>query len=459
MTEQVPPHDEAAELSILGTVLLAHEATFPSVATLAVDDFFLPHHREAWSAILAVAERRMPVDVISVGDELKARGMWPRFPGGWSTWAVGVAGKVSQPEHIEAHAELVREKATLRKLIELCVEVQVSAYSSQHADDVMGRAREGVARLELRSGQKDSTRLGAALPGVLATIEQRTLGTAVPGVPYGIGALDDILGCAKPGQLILIAARPGEGKSALTGQIQVRAAVGGTPAHLFSAEMLMQEFAERTLAGPSRIPSYQMATGRMTCEEYRKIHDAAGNLYEIPLLVDDRSRTMTQISAKIRKWHAMDVCRTAAGKQPLGIVAIDYLQRIRTEMRKGETRDQELGRISSDLKSLAMELQIPIIAVAALSRAGEKRGGPPVLSDLRECGNLEYDADVVIFIYRNIPAEDAKARRQPGPAELIVAKHRGGPTGVADVYWNSPLMEWTGLDQHSESPGNYQDRE
>jgi Replicative DNA helicase len=455
MTEQVPPHDEAAELSVLGTVLLAFDKAFPPLATLAIDDFFLPHHREAWSAILAVAERRQPVDLISVGAELSARGMVPRFPGGWEAWAVGVASKVSAPEHVEAHGQMVRDKATLRRLVELCVEVQTVSYSGQQAEEALTLAREGVARLELQSGQKDSIRLGEALGGALATIEQRTLGNISPGVSYGLEALDNLLGGAKPGQLIIVAARPGMGKSALVEQVLIKAARRGTPGHLFSLEMLMQETVERALASPSRVPSYMMAMGRVNVEEWKQIQAAGGKLYEIPLWVDDRSRSLGRIVAKIHKWHAMEVAK----KAPIGLVAIDYLQRIRTDGRKTENRDQEIGRISAELKSLAMELQIPIIAVAALSRATEKRGGPPMLGDLRECGNLEYDADVVIFIHRDIPVEDQKARREPGPAELIVAKHRGGPTGVADVYWNAPLMEFTALDSHREPPANYQDRE
>jgi replicative DNA helicase len=457
---QIPPHDEAAELSVLGTVLLSFDASFAPVATLAVDDFFVPHHREAWAAILAVAERRVPVDVISVGDELKSRGMLPRFPGGWSTWAVGAAGKVSAPEHIEAHAEIVHDKATLRRLIALCTEVQASAYSGQQADEVMGVAREGLARLELQSGQKDSLRLGEALGDALATIEQRTLGKTSPGISYGLEALDDILGGAKPGQFILVAARPGMGKSAKVQQVLTHAATkGGVPSHLFSLEMLMQETVERALAGPSRVPAYLMGMGRLDVEQWQHIQSAGGKLYDLPLWVDDRSRSLGRIVAKIHKWHAMEVAK----KAPIGLVAIDYLQRVRTEGRKTENRDQEIGRISAELKSLAMELHIPIIAVAALSRETEKRRGPPMLSDLRECGNLEYDADVVIFIHRDIPLEDQKARRESGPAELIVAKHRGGPTGVADVFWNAPLMEFAALDTYHEPPHdrppNWQHRE
>lgn len=448
--DRLPPHDEAAELSILGSVLLAFDKCFPAVATLAVDEFFLPHHREAWAAILAVVARRMPVDLISVGDELTARGTAPRFPGGWQAWAVGAASTVAAPEHIDSHAGIVRDKATLRKMIALCAEVQALAYSSQQAGDVMACAREGVAALELRSGDKDSIRLGDALGGVLDVIEERTAGTRSPGVSYGLDALDAILGAAKPGQLILVAARPGEGKSALVEQIAVGAALAGHPAHLFSLEMLIQELAERALSGPSRVPSYQMANGKLTHDDWKAIQKAGGKLADAPLWVDDQSRTLTQILAKTRKWHAIEARKEGV---PLGIMAVDYIQRIAIDSRKGETRDLEIGRVGRELKSLAMELQIPVIAVAALSRAVERRGGRPMLGDLRECGSLEYEADVVIFIYRDIPPEDQKARRLPGPGELGVSKHRGGPTGVADVYWNSPLMAWQPLEKNYEDPG------
>lgn len=446
---QVPPHDEAAELSVLGTSLVAPAEALPLLSGLRVDDFFAPEHREAWAAMLAVVARKMPVDLLAVGDELKARGSWQRFPGGWQTWALDCARHATAPEMAEQHAKIVGQKATLRRLIALCVEVQAAAYSSNDLEDIMGRARRGVAALELQSTDKDSIRLGDALCDVLGTIEQRTLGNVQPGTSYGLEALDAILGGAKPGQLILIAARPGEGKSALLEQVLVRAALGATPGHLFSMEMLMQELAERALSGPSRVSAHAMGNGKLTVDDWRAIQRAGGKLAEIPLWVDDRSRHIGQIVGKIRKWHA---------SSPGGIAGLDYLQRVTMDQRRGESRDVEIGRVSAELKALAMELQIPIVAVVALSRAVEKRGGPPVLSDLRECGTLEYDADVVIFPYRDIPPEDQKARRLPGPAQLIVGKHRGGPAGVADVYWNSPLMEWASLDSHA-SPPSWHERD
>jgi replicative DNA helicase len=444
-----PPHDEAAELSVLGTSLVAPAEALPLLSGLRVDDFFVPAHREAWAAMLAVLARKMPVDVLAVGDELKARGMWQRFPGGWQTWALATARHVTAPEVAEAHARIVAQKATMRRLIALCVEVQAAAYSSNDLEDIMGRARRGVAALELLASDKDSIRLGAALGDVLGTIEQRTLGNVKPGISYGLPALDDILGGAKPGQLILIAARPGEGKSALLEQVLVKAALRDIPGHLFSMEMLMQELAERALSAPSRVSAHAMATGKLTVDDWRAIQGAGGKLADAPLWVDDRSRHVGQIVGKIRKWHA---------STPGGLVGIDYIQRVTMDQRKGESRDLEIGRVGAELKALAMELQIPIIAVAALSRAVEKRGGPPLLSDLRECGTLEYDADVVIFPYRDIPPEDQRARREPGPAQLIVGKHRGGPTGVADVYWQSPLMEWASLDSHA-SPPSWHDKD
>ena len=450
MTDQTPPHDEAAELSVLGTILVTPDAALPLLSSLRHDDLFVPCHREAWAAVLAVVARRMPVDVLAVGDELKARGVWQRFPGGWQTWSTDCARHATAPEVAEQHARIVAQKATLRRLISLCVEVQAAAYSTNDLEDVLGRARRGVAALEMQSTDKDSIRLGDALGDVLGAIEQRTLGNIKPGISYGLEALDWILGGAKPGQLILIAARPGEGKSALLEQIAVTAALDGTPGHLFSMEMLMQELAERALSGPSRVAAHAMATGKLTVDDWRAIQGAGGKLAEIPLWVDDRSRHIGQIVGKIRKWHA---------GTPGGLVGVDYIQRVTMDQRRGESRDLEIGRVGAELKALAMELQIPVICVAALSRAVEKRGGPPVLSDLRECGTLEYDADVVIFPYRDIPPEDQKARRLPGPAQLIVGKHRGGPTGVADVYWNSPLMEWAPLDSRHEPPRDYHDHE
>jgi replicative DNA helicase len=197
----------------------------------------------------------------------------------------------------------------------------------------------------------------------------------------------------------------------------------------------------------------------LTPEDWRAVQNGAGKLYRLPFWVDDQSRSINQIAAKLRKWHAVEVSGKKENPEALALGVVDYLQLVKSEGRRNDNRDTELSRVGAELKELAESLKIPIVCVCAMSRAQEKRGGRPILSDLRECGALEYHANVVIFVYRDIPPDEPKRRRESGPGELIVGKNRGGETDVADVYWNAPLMEWAPLDSHHEPPPSHHDRD
>jgi replicative DNA helicase len=452
--ERIPPHDDAAELSVLGSVLLAADKCLPLVGLLAVDDFFLPCHREAWAAILAVHGRQMPVDTISVGDELQARGMAARFEGGWMSWAGVVAGSVSTWHNVGHHAAVVRGRATLRRLITLAAEVQCAAYGVQPVDEVLALAREGVATLEVAGTEKGPEKIGGLLSGALEIISGRTKGTIPIGVPTGIAKLDDTLTMLKPGRLYILGGRPGDGKTALAACIALHAARAGIPSLFFSREMSNQELIERNLALVSRVPAYAIGSGRLQYDDWKSIQAAGNKIYEAKLWLDDRSSTLERITAEARKWHAVEVRgRAPAGERPLGLLVLDYLQLARVaKARPGANREQVVAEMSRAIKELAGELGIPALVLSQLNREAEKRGGRPINSDLRESGALEQDADVIMFVFRDIPPEDQKARRLSGPAEIIIGKHRGGPTGIVEVHFNTQLMQFTGLETYEPEP-------
>lgn len=458
-TKLLPPFDEAAELAVIGSVLLAADKTFTEVSWLPVDAFEMTHHREAWAAIQEVASRRMPIDQLSVGDELRARGMHPRFPGGWLDWVAKAVGSVTVLDHIQHHARIVADKATLRKLIGLCAEVESAAYASQPSSDVLARARDGVATLEVTGPGNGPERIGDLIGGVVNAIEDRAMRKTVAGVPFHIGALSDLLTAWMPAKMYILGGRPGDGKTSFGIEAALHASFAGFPALVFTREAIPSEMVERNLSSVSKVPAYALASGRLEKNQWGCIQNAGETLRPTPLWYDDRSATIDQIVAVSRKWHAMEVRGKSTGRnigpdgRPLGLIVLDYLQLARVaKPRAGANREQVVAEMSRAMKELALELKIPMLVLSQLNRESEKRQDRPLPSDLRESGALEQDADVILFVYRDIPVEDKAARRKPGPAEIIVGKHRGGPTGIAKCWFDTPLMSFRDEDGYLPEP-------
>jgi replicative DNA helicase len=454
---RVPPHSEAAELSVLGTVMLYASDALPLVGELQVDDFFFPCHREAWAAIKSVVERRMPVDVISVGDEIKTLGLDARFKEGWQAWSVQAAASVTVWQNVGGHADVIRKASTLRKLINLAVEIHGAAYGNQPADEVLARAREGVAALEVSGGVTGPEKLESLLGPALDAIDARQRKIVSPGVMTGISELDRKLTGLKPGRLYILGGRPGDGKTALANCIALHAARAGIPVLFFSREMANSELVERGLSLTSKIPAFKIGGGDLDLAAWKKIQAAAGDLVPARLWFDDRSTTIERIVAESRKWHATQV------KAGLGLIVLDYLQLARlTKVRAGANREQVVAEMSRSLKELGGELKVPMLVLSQLNRGAEERGGRPIPSDLRESGALEQDADVILFVYRDIPPENQEDRRKSGPAEIVIGKHRGGPTAIVNVHLNTELMQFTGLEsendeQQPDTRANWQD--
>jgi replicative DNA helicase len=451
--ERTPPHDSDAERAVIGAIVAFGAEALDSLGGFTAGHFFDLCPRETWEAIDAIKHRAdkgrqdLVLNDIVIADELRARGMQGRFQPTPHEWLISCASVAPILEALPSHARVLRDKATLRKLLELAIEIQAMAYGNQHASEVLDRARTAVADLEVDQQDAGPVRVGDVLGEALATIEGRCRNEDDHAVRTRIATLDRILGGMKPDQMIVVAARPGIGKTSLAGNVSLAQSLAGDPVLIFSLEMSLQEIIERELGLQAKISVNRIGSGRLEFSEWRKIQTAAGDIHKAPLYIDDRVQTIESIAATARKWHAKQV--RGNGKR-LASIWIDYAQIADIEESSGgKNREQEVAHISRTVKKLAKQLHCPVVLLSQLNRAVEARGGRPMLKDLRESGAIEQDADVVIFLHRDLPEGDMSAKNKPGPMELIVGKHRNGGVGIADVNWTP---DWMGITAASE-PG------
>jgi replicative DNA helicase len=463
--QRVPPHNLDAEKSVLGAVLIK-PASFDEVATsLQVDDFFQPAHREIFEALLALDRRRQPLDIIAVADELKIRGMLPRLEGGES-YLLALANSVPSAENVLHYARLVREKATLRRLIAACAEVQSTAYGDfGEFEAFLDEAETKIFKVAQQNRRETYTATGELMEEVLHNLEVRTAERkAVTGVATGFTKLDEITAGLQRENLIIVAARPGGGKTSWAINVAMHAALNHKiPSLIFSLEMSKYELMERMLAGEARIDSSKIKRGFLEYADWKnKIHPASGRLAAAPILIDDSSAiSIMEIRAKARRFRSdpryfpppPPVSEGHPPPPPLGLIVVDYLQLARgSGGRKDENRQQEIADISRGLKALAKDLKIPIIAISQLNREVEKREqGKPKLSDLRESGAIEQDADLILFIHREDMAggDTPDAANPTAVAEIIIGKHRNGGTGAVKMTF---IKEYTRFENYADEP-------
>jgi len=420
-----------AEQSVLGALLLSQRAMYGVTIEegLKPTDFFRPHHALIFSAMLELYAESEPIDVLTVTEHLRQRGKLDEAGGRAAIDAL--AGPVPVAGHARQYAQIVREHALMRRLLTAAYEIQASVHEHR-ADprELVEQAERSVLEVAHDDRQKDFRSIEEVLHDELKKLEALSLGdTALTGTPSGFPALDEITGGFQPGNLIVIAARPSMGKSSLVANIAENAAIDHQRAvALFSLEMSETELAQRFVASQGRVQGDLLRKGRVAARDWPKIAQAANKLGQAPLYVDDSSDVgILEIRAKARRLHQ---------QHPLGLIIIDYLQLLRADGRI-ESRVQQVGEMSRGLKILARELEVPVIALSQLSRAVESRNPAiPQLSDLRESGQIEQDADLVAFIYRqeyydrkNAADGDAPSERE-GEADLIIAKHRNGGLGT-----------------------------
>jgi replicative DNA helicase len=452
---RTPPQNLDAERSALGGVLVKPSAIDDLITALVPDDFFVPAHREVFEAMLAIERRRQPIDIISLADELKVRGALPRLEGGES-FLVGLANTVPTAENIEHYVRLVKEKSTLRRLISTCAEVQSRAYGEfGNYEEFLDEAENAIFKVAQQTRKESYSTVGEMMGEVLESIEERARERKeITGVPTGFSKFDHMTSGLQPENLIVVAARPGVGKTSWAVNVAMNAALThGMPVLIFSLEMSKFELMERMLAGEARIDSARLKRGQIEYSDWKnRIYPAGNRIAQAPILIDDSGApSILDIRAKARRFRSdIRYFPTPAenGEKPrLGLIVVDYLQLARgAGGRRDDSREREIADISRGLKALAKDLKIPIIAVSQLNRSLEKREDKrPQLSDLRESGAIEQDADMIVFIHRDEMFNFESAEK--GKAELIVGKHRHGPTGSVPLTF---IREYTRFENYAD---------
>jgi replicative DNA helicase len=434
---RVPPQNLEAEQSVLGAILLDNEAVDQALEILSGDDFYREAHREIFRAMVELADRSHPVDAITLTDALRSRGALETIGG--AAYIAELAACVPTAANIAHYARIVREKAVLRSLASIATDIAGSAYDAPaNVDEFLDQAEHRIFEISERRIRPSFHSMNELTRDSLKIIERLYENREmVTGVPTGFLDLDRITAGFQASDLVIIAARPSMGKTALALNIAAHAAMDAQPkvgVAFFSLEMSKEQLVLRMLCSEARVDSSKARTGFLRAEDFPKLAQAAARLAEAGIFIDDSSDT-TAITLKAK-------CRRLKRERAnnLGLIIVDYLQLMRAA-RPGERRDTEIAEISRSLKGLAKELKVPVIALSQLNRQVETRPDRrPLLADLRESGAIEQDADVIAFIYRDeMYHRDSK---EPGVAEVIVAKQRNGPTDTARLTYLSQFTRF-----------------
>ncbi|MHB1431724.1 MAG: replicative DNA helicase [Streptosporangiaceae bacterium] len=422
--ERTPPHDIAAEQCVLGGMLLSKDAISDVLEVIKPNDHYRPAHQIVHETILDLSGGGEPADAVTVAAELTKRGDIGKVGG--APYLHTLIASVPTAANAGYYARIVRERAILRRLVEVGTRIVQLGYAGDgDADELVDRAQAEIYGVTERRTSDDYLPLSEIMPGALVEIESiGSRGGTMTGVPTGFADLDALTNGLHAGQMVVVAARPALGKSTLALDFARAASIrSGLASVIFSLEMSRNEITMRLLSAEARVALHSMRTGQMTDDDWTRLAKRMSEVANAPLFIDDSpNMSMMEIRAK---------CRRLKQQHDLRLVIIDYLQ-LMSSPKRVENRQQEVSEMSRSLKLLAKELNVPVIAVAQLNRGPEQRTDQkPMLSDLRESGSIEQDADVVILLHR----EDAYERESPraGEADFIVAKHRNGPTATVTV--------------------------
>jgi replicative DNA helicase len=422
--DRTPPQDLEAEQSVLGGMLLSKDAIADVVEALRGGDFYKPAHQTIYEAILDLYGRGEPADAITLSAELTKRGELGRVGG--APYLHTLISSVPTAANAGYYARIVSERAILRRLVEAGTRITQMGYADTgEVDEVVDRAQAEIYAVTERRSSEDYAPLAEIMEGTLDEIEAiGSRGGTMVGVPTGFTDLDGLTNGLHPGQLVVVAARPGLGKSTLALDFARAASIkSGLTSVIFSLEMTRNEITMRLLSAEARVGLHHMRTGSLGDDDWTKLARKMSEVASAPLFIDDSpNMTMMEIRAK---------CRRLKQRHDLKLVVVDYLQ-LMSSGKRVESRQQEVAEFSRALKLLAKELEVPVVALSQLNRGPEQRTDKkPMLSDLRESGSIEQDSDMVILLHR----EDAYERESPraGEADFIVAKHRNGPTATITV--------------------------
>jgi replicative DNA helicase len=443
---KTPPHSIEAEQSLLGALLLDNQA-FDRVADLVVaEDFYRDDHRRIYRHIAKLVEANRPADVVTVSESIEASE--DKDKTGGPAYLGALAQNTPSALNIRRYAELVREKSVQRRLAHVATEIAESALAphGKEVGQLLDEAESKIFQIAESGSRKDQglIEIKPVLAKVFERIDHlyhRDNPSDVTGVPTGYTKIDQMTSGMQPGDLVIIAARPSMGKTALALNMAEHVAVdNGLPVAIFSMEMSSTQLAQRMLGSIARVDQHKMRTGRLNDKEWGDLSDAMGKLHDTPLFIDEGGAlTALEVRARAR--------RLKRQYSKLGLIVIDYIQ-LMAASSQGENRATEISEISRSLKAMAKELEVPVIALSQLNRAVDQRPDRrPVMSDLRESGAIEQDADVIMFIYREVVYKPDLPEEQRGLAEVIIGKQRNGPIGTVKL---------TFLGQHTRFE-NYQD--
>ena len=424
--DRMPPASVEAEQAVLGAMLLKPDAVTTAAEELSADDFYRETHRLIYEAMMELKDRTEPVDLVTLTEQLKKADKLAKI-GGIPALSL-IANSVPTAANVHYHARIVHEKAQLRSLISAATEIAGAAYeSADEVEDIMDNAEKRILAVSSGKRSKDFVPLQEILLDTLEQIDARYNNKgSITGLPTGFTELDHLTAGLQKSDLILVAARPSMGKTAFTLNIAAHVVLRARePVAFFSLEMSKEQLVQRLLCSEGRIDSQRLRVGELEEKEWGDLIDTANRLSAAPLYIDDTpSITVMELRSKARRLKA---------EHGLSLIVIDYLQLMQGRASKnGDNRQQEISEISRSLKALARELNVPVIALSQLSRSVESRQVKrPMLSDLRESGSLEQDADIVMFLYREDYYDPETENKNI--TEVIIAKHRNGPVDTVDL--------------------------
>ena len=439
---KVPPHDLEAEQAIIGSMLTDKDAVIAAVEVLQEQDFYREDNKIIYSAILNLYNRAEPIDIITLKSELKSMGKFEAVGG--LEYIVQLPDKVPTTSNVEQYIKIVEEKSMLRALIKTADELITLGYDpTQEVEQVIDTAEKKIFQVMQKKNQKGYSSIKDILVDTFTQLEQLyNQKESITGVPTGFVDLDYRTSGLHNSDLILVAARPAMGKSAFALNIATNAAVRAkVPVAIFSLEMSKEQMTNRILCSEAMVDSAKVRTGKIDDDEWAKLAATSGELSEAGIYIDDTPGiSIMEIRAKCRKMKL---------EKNIGLVVIDYLQLVQGSNKKGGSREQEIAEISRSLKILAKEIDVPVIALSQLSRAPEQRiDHRPMLSDLRESGSIEQDADIVMFLYRDDYYNEDTEKKNI--AEVIIAKHRSGATGTVELLWLANYTKFANIERYRE---------
>jgi replicative DNA helicase len=442
--EKLPPQNIEAEAALLGCLLIDKEAIIKVADFLRADDFYKDTHKIIYETMLELYERREPIDILSVANRLEEKNLLDLIGG--RSYLAELADLVPTSTHVVSYAQIVQKKATLRNLIKVSSEISKMAYEEQESvEKILDKAEQKLFNVSQRYLKQNFIPIQEILGEAFNRIEEIHKGERrLRGIPTGFIDLDNVLAGLQPSDLIILAARPSVGKSALALDIARQVAVfQKIPVGIFSLEMSREQIVDRMICAQANVNLWKMRTGYLSKDdsnEFKRIGEAISILSEAPIYIDDSpTANILEIRTKARRLQA---------EVGLGLIILDYLQLLESGQ-SAENRVHEISEISRGLKAIARELNIPVLAVSQLSRATEARTPAiPKLADLRESGSLEQDSDVVLFIYRKAMDRSIKIclPEEKPIAEIHVAKHRHGPAGVVvKLYFDEQTASFKNL--------------